>query len=104
MRGLTPDHGAERDERLIAARQRQFARHDRYIECTRNAHDLDLLLAHPVAPQRIEGAAHQRLHDEIVESRGDEREPQIARQQFTLDYLRLIVRHKSFLSGDPRGV
>jgi len=48
--------------------------------------------------------AHQRLDHEIVEPRGNQRKAQIARQQFPLDYLRLIVRHKSFLATDWREV
>ena len=57
-----------------------------------------------VALEGIESTAQQRLDHEIVEARGNHRKTQIARQQFPLDYLRLIVRHRSFLATEWREV
>src|SRR6202035_3243332 len=98
MRCLTADHRAERNERLVAMRHCQLARHDGNVEGPGYAHDFDLLLNHTVPFQGIERTAQQRLDHKIVEPRGDEREAQITGQQFSLDYLRLIVGHKSFLA------
>ena len=44
------DHGAERDDGVVALAQRQLARDQRQVERARRAHDLDLLVARAVAP------------------------------------------------------
>jgi hypothetical protein len=95
---LTADHSAERNERFVAMRHRQLAGNDGNVERPRYAHDFDLLLNHTVPFQRIERAAQQRLDHKIIEPCGDERKAQITGEQFSLDYLRLIIGHKSFLA------
>ena len=60
MRRRALDHGAERDDRVVALAERQLARDERQVERAGRAHDLDLLVARAVSPQRVDGAAHQR--------------------------------------------
>ena len=77
----------------MAMRQRELARDNGNVERSRHAHDVYLLIGDAVAPQCIERAANQRFHHKLIEARGDDREPQVARQQFSLDYFRLFIRH-----------
>ena len=86
MRRLAADHGAERDQRLVAARQREFARDHGHVEGARNAHDLDLLVRRPMALERIQRAPQQRLDHEIVEPRDHQGEAQIAHEELAFDY------------------
>jgi hypothetical protein len=57
-----------------------------------------------MALERIERSTHQRIHDEVIEARGDQHKAQIARQQLSLDYLRQIIGHKSVLTMTEFGL
>src|ERR1700734_4015335 len=98
MRRLAANDRTEGDQGLVAPRLRQLARDDRNVEGARHAYDLDLLLRRPVALQRIHRTAYQRLDDEIVESRHDQGEAQIAHDEIALGHLELLVRHAAILA------
>src|SRR5205085_4670003 len=85
MRRLAADHCTQREQRIVAARQCQFAHDDWNIECPGNTYDLDLLVGSAMPFQGVQRAADERLDDEIVETRRDEGETQIAGQQLPFD-------------------
>ena len=85
MRGRALDDGTERDDGVVAPAQRQLARHDRQVERARRAHDFDLLVAGAMAPEHVDGAAHQLVDDEVVETRGENRKAQFADLQIAFE-------------------
>jgi hypothetical protein len=51
-----------------------------HFEGTRDPHQLDLLLGGAVALQRVDRTADETVDDVVVETRGHDRETQVARK------------------------
>jgi len=75
------DHGAEGHDRVVAFARGDAPDDEWQVERARHADDLDLLLAGTVAQQRVDCAADQRVDDQVVEARRDDRETKIARDE-----------------------
>jgi hypothetical protein len=98
MRCLAADHRAQRDDAHRSGRDSASLRATMGISNAPGTRTISICFSlHAVALQRIESAAQQRFDHEIVEARRDHDESQIASQQFSLNYLRLIIGHRSFL-------
>src|SRR5262245_19049569 len=75
-----PDHGTERNHRIVAARREELLDRQGHFERTRDTDQFDLLFGGAVAPEGLNRSADQALDNEFIEARGDDREAQVARQ------------------------
>ena len=72
MGGGAADHGAQGHDAVILAAGGQLLADQGHLERTGDAHDGDVLGIEAVAFQIVQGAAGQAVHDEIVETGGQD--------------------------------
>jgi hypothetical protein len=80
MRGIAPDHAAQRHHRIDQAFQRERARRERQLEGTRHTLDPQTRVGTAVRMPGPASALHQRRNNVFVIARGDDREPIVARR------------------------
>jgi hypothetical protein len=73
VRGLAPDHAAQRDDGVVAAaRGRRFGGH-RQLERPGHPHDVHLRVGEPMTAQRVARAFEQQVGDGVIEAADDDR-------------------------------
>src|SRR5580700_2958885 len=88
VRRVAADHTPERHERVITTAGGQLAGRDRQLERARYAHHRQVRGRAAVLEPRAGGALEQTRHDEIVETRRDDRDFAAARVNLAFDELR----------------
>ncbi len=66
--GVAADNGAERDDRVIFAEKRDLLRHYRLLPGAGGPIEVYILIAYPVARERVLGSLDQLRGDKLVET------------------------------------
>ena len=81
MRRRTADDGAEGDDAVATPRCRDPLDGERHLEGAGDPHQFDVGIAGTVPAQRRYRGSHERVDDEVVEARRDDREADVASDQ-----------------------
>src|SRR5579871_41479 len=85
MRRIPADHAAERDHGRKTLAHRELACDDRQLESSRHARDQQIGGLPAMLCPGSSRAFQQAGYDEVIETRSDDRDAQIARGELTLE-------------------
>ena len=82
MRRFPAKHTPDRNQRVILPSRREFFRSQRQFECSRNAHDINILAARAHALQCIHRRRQEPLSYETIEAANDDAKAKTRGGQF----------------------